>query len=208
MAENDSETTASEPEAPKAKLGLMQILMIVGIVVVTEIGVLFAWEMMRPPPQPLDPTAEAEEAAAEEEAVDVADLDPANYLPLDPALVVNLQGEGNAHFLQTTIQLIEKHNLRNAVVRLLLRMSPESEAQFNENAVREALRRSAAFHIASIRKEVDHPERTRLGTSPEGLTPEQLLDRYLLSREIPPERRAELIELASEIFDEVSGRDV
>jgi len=132
------------------------------------------------------------------------------FIPVDARNFVTLKADlrDDPRPTQTTIQLIEKHNLRNAVVRLLLRMSPESEAQFNENAVREALRRSAAFHIASIRKEVDHPERTRLGTSPEGLTPEQLLDRYLLSREIPPERRAELIELASEIFDEVSGRDV
>lgn len=123
MAEN--ETEASEA-APQAKLGMMQLLMIVGIVLVTEVAVLFAWESLRPPPQPPDPALESEEAAA----TSVADLEPANYLPLDPALVVNLQGDGESHFLQTTIQLMTRNKevyeaakthspaIRNALIML------------------------------------------------------------------------------------------
>ena len=47
MAENDNEATEA---APQAKLGMMQLLMIIGIVLVTEVGILFAWESMRPDP--------------------------------------------------------------------------------------------------------------------------------------------------------------
>ncbi len=124
MAENDTQATEA---APQAKLGMMQLLMIVGIVLVTEVAILFAWESLRPPPAPVDPTAESEEAAT----ADVSELEPANYLPLDPALVVNLQGEGGeSHFLQTTIQLMTRNKevyeaakthspaIRNALIML------------------------------------------------------------------------------------------
>ncbi|MEQ8675818.1 MAG: exonuclease SbcCD subunit D [Aggregatilineales bacterium] len=104
---------------------------------------------------------------------------------------------------RTVLQLIEKHNLDNAVVRFILQFSQTSETRFNENAIRDALKRSGAFHIAGIRKEVEQPARARLGGSPEGMTPDQLLERYLQSQEIPPERRNELLEVAESIFDQL-----
>ncbi len=48
-------------------------------------------------------------------------------------------------------------------------------------------------------------DRARLGGNPEGLTPEQLLERYLISKETPRERRAELAEAAQQVFDAVDG---
>lgn len=98
---------------------------------------------------------------------------------------------------------IRQHTLKGAVVRLLVEVTPENEARFNEGAVREALRQAEIYHLAGLRKEVDRPERARLGTSPEGLTPEQLLERYLISKETPPERREQLLEAARSIFDAV-----
>lgn len=100
-----------------------------------------------------------------------------------------------------TVQTIEKHNLKNAVVRVLLQLSPESEAKFREDYVHEALKRAQVFYIATIRKEVEQASRMRLGGSPEGLTHIELLDRYLASREIPQERRNELLEVAEDLFE-------
>lgn len=107
---------------------------------------------------------------------------------------------------KTTIHQIEQYNLRNAVVRLRLKFSPETEARFNENAVREALRRAGAFYIAAIGKDIEQPARIRLGKSPEGLTHMELLERFLVSKETPKERRAELLETALIIIDEVEGK--
>ena len=107
---------------------------------------------------------------------------------------------------RTTVQMIEQHNLQNAVVRILLTFSPESEVKFRENYVREALRRANVFYVATIRKEVDQPERARLGTNPEGLTHQELLERYLLSKEIPIERRNELLEVAEALFEEIKSK--
>jgi exonuclease SbcD len=107
---------------------------------------------------------------------------------------------------QETIRLIESHNLRQAVVRMYLQMTTESEARFNEGAVRHALQTAGVFHFAALRKEIDQPTRARLGGSPEGLTAEQLLERYLISKEVSPERRAELSEAASVIFGSGEGK--
>ncbi len=110
---------------------------------------------------------------------------------------------------QETVNLIGKHALRDAVVRLILQFTPESEVRFNEGAIRETLRQAGVFHLAAIKKEVEQPVRARLGASPEGLTPEELLERYLISREVEPERRTELLTAASEILNpEDKGLDL
>jgi hypothetical protein len=80
-------------------------------------------------------------------------------------------------------------------------VTPESEARLNESIIRDALKEAGINHLAVIRKQVEQPARARLGGSPEGLTHAELLERYLMSREIPPERRQELLALAETIFD-------
>lgn len=125
------------------------------------------------------------------------------FVELDARPFVTLKADllDDSQPTQTVIRLIEKHNLREAVVRVLLKLSPESEARLNEPAVREALKRAGAFFVAAIRKEVEQPARARLGANPEGLTPEELLERYLISQQTPPERRAELLEAAEPILN-------
>ena len=50
-------------------------------------------------------------------------------------------------------------------------------------------------------RDVERPARLRLGASPEGLAPDQLLERYLVSHEIPSERIDVLLDHARHIFD-------
>lgn len=102
---------------------------------------------------------------------------------------------------QDVVRLIGKHALRDAVVRLILQFTQESEVRFNDMAIRETLRQAGVFHLAAIRKEVEQPVRARLGASPEGLTPEELLERYLISKEVEPERRSELLNAANAILN-------
>lgn len=101
---------------------------------------------------------------------------------------------------EQVLKLIERHDLREAVVRLNIQMSPDSEARLNENTIRDELKRAGIYQIASIRKQVDQPIRARLGASPEGLTHAELLERYLISKDIPLDRRYELLEAAQAIF--------
>jgi exonuclease SbcD len=101
---------------------------------------------------------------------------------------------------QETVALIGKYNLREAVVRVLLDFTPESHARFTESAVRDALRAAGAFTVAAVKKTIEQPARARLGTNPEGLDHLQLLEHYLLSREVTPARREELLDAVRELL--------
>jgi len=118
-------------------------------------------------------------------------------------LKANLRAEANP--TDKVLKLIAKHDLEGAVVRLLLDLSPESEARLNENTLRDELKRVGVYQLAAVRKQIEQSARARLGASPEGLTNFELLERFLLSKEIPPERRRELLDAAEAIFDRGGG---
>ncbi|MCY4072903.1 MAG: exonuclease SbcCD subunit D [Chloroflexi bacterium] len=97
------------------------------------------------------------------------------------------------------LDTLKQHRLEEAIVRLELRLTPESEALLDENAIVEALKRAGVFHIAGIRKDIERGRRTRLGRSPEGLSPLELLERYFEIREVDAARREALLERARDI---------
>ena len=108
MAEN-TETSNAPAEPAQAKLGMVQILLIIALVVVTQVVMKVVLDTFFPPPTAAELAAQEAAALAAEEEPDVAELGPANYLPLDPALVVNIQNKGKSQFLQTTIQLMTRN---------------------------------------------------------------------------------------------------
>ncbi len=96
-------------------------------------------------------------------------------------------------------EAVSRYNIRDAVVRVILRLRPDQEQRVRETDVRRWLG-DAAF-VGGIRFEVERRARLRLGTvRPEELTPMQLLERYLEAKEVPPDRRRELLTAAEEIF--------
>jgi flagellar FliL protein len=107
MAES-AEPAEDTEETPKAKLGMVQILLIVVLVIVTQVIMKVVLDTFFPP-QVVAENAEDGEAEADQEEVPVEELEPANYLPLDPALVVNIQDEGKSQYLQTSIQLMTRN---------------------------------------------------------------------------------------------------
>lgn len=120
-------------------------------------------------------------------------VDARRFVTLDIDLRTSDDPTGDA------IAALERSPLLNAVVRVFVKLTPEREPSFNEALFRDMLRRQGAFFF-TVRKEVESPERARLGSSPEGMTPTELLDRYLMSRETPAARRAELLAEAERIF--------
>jgi exonuclease SbcD len=105
------------------------------------------------------------------------------------------------------VKLIARHDLHEAVVRLILDLSPETESRFNENIVRDELKHAGVFQIAGIRKQIEQPARARLGANPEGLTPLELLERYLISKEVAEDRRLELLDAALPILQRDTYQD-
>jgi exonuclease SbcD len=126
-------------------------------------------------------------------------------LPARPFVTLKADLRDEPNPTDKLLKQIARHDLRGAVVRLVVDLSPESEARLNENTIREELKRAGVYQMAAIRKQVEQPIRARLGASPEGLTQAELLERYLISKEISPERRAELLEAAEAIFDSSGG---
>lgn len=96
-------------------------------------------------------------------------------------------------------QAVAAYNVRDAVVRLMMKLRPEQERLVRDTDVRSLLA-EAAF-IGGIQRDVERPARLRLGTvRAEELTPPQLLERYLEAKEVPLERRQELLKAAEGIF--------
>jgi exonuclease SbcD len=91
------------------------------------------------------------------------------------------------------------HELAEAVVRVILHLGADQEEMIRDREIRRLLG-DAAF-VGGIRREVEREARIRLGNlSPEELTSQELLERYLDAKETPPERKEELLELAEELL--------
>jgi exonuclease SbcD len=108
---------------------------------------------------------------------------------------------------QSVLKAINKRDLKDAVVRVLITTTPETDTLINQRAVEAALG-NAAF-IAAVQREVDYPVRARLGVDrPEGLSPKELLERYLISKDTPPDRLEILRQYAEQLFaDAAPGLD-
>jgi exonuclease SbcD len=106
----------------------------------------------------------------------------------------------------TVLQAIAKQKVKDAIVRVYIRVSAENEGLIQENEIRKALK-DACF-IAAVSKEVERGHRARLGGQPiEGLTPLQALKLYLESKKTPKEREKLLLEYGEKLIQQCSGSD-
>ncbi|MCD6289049.1 MAG: exonuclease SbcCD subunit D [Anaerolineae bacterium] len=101
---------------------------------------------------------------------------------------------------QQVLDAIASHPIRDAVVRLIIQTTIEAEPRLDDTAIRRAL--APAFYVAAISRDVERPARLRLGSqeSIEALTPPEMLRRYLVARQVPPERVDLLLRYARELF--------
>ena len=97
------------------------------------------------------------------------------------------------------LEAIDRQDVADAVVRVFIQARPEQEGLLRDADVRRAL--ADSYYVAGISKEIERAYRQRLGgESPEGLTPKDLLARYLESKDTPPERSEVLLQYAEEIL--------
>jgi len=96
-------------------------------------------------------------------------------------------------------QAVIAHNLRDGVVRLILRLRADQEPLVRDRDVRGLL--SDAYFVASINREVEREARVRLGSlAPEEMTDRELLAKYLETKNTDPERAGVLLKHAKAIF--------
>ena len=121
-----------------------------------------------------------------------------------PFVTVRADVRESASPLMELQQAIGPHDLRDAVVRLILRMQAEQEPLVRDRDVRDLL--SDAYFIASIVREVEREARVRLGKlAPEEMTDHELLAKYLEAKNTEPERSRVLLEQAESIFKDPKG---
>jgi exonuclease SbcD len=114
-------------------------------------------------------------------------------------LRVDVKGSGNP--TEKIQKEIARHDLNDSVVRLIITADPESDLLLQERSIQQALQDAKVSHVAAIQRDVERANRLRLGTSPEGLLPDQLLEHYLRSRKFSSEQIDELLQHARQIFE-------
>ncbi len=123
------------------------------------------------------------------------------FVPVDARrfVTIHVRADGE-NPTQQVLDAIAAHPIQGAVVRLMIRTTPQANPRLDDTAIRRAL--APAFHIAAIAREVERPLRLRLGSqeSIEALTPLQLLERYLSTRQVAPERVAVLLRYAQQLM--------
>jgi len=114
-------------------------------------------------------------------------------------LTIRADVRDEADPLAVLLAAIERHDVNDAVVRVVIQARPEQEGLFRDADIRRTL--EPAYYIASISKEIERAYRLRLGgESPEELAPAELLARYFESTEIPADRIKTLLHYAEEIL--------
>ena len=94
---------------------------------------------------------------------------------------------------------VAKHDIGQAVVRLILRLRADQEPAVRDYDLRALL--SEAYAIGSISREVERKARVRLGDqAPEEMTDRELLRSFLEIKDTPSERIATLLDHAETIF--------
>lgn len=100
---------------------------------------------------------------------------------------------------QEVIDSIGKHDVKDAVVKVIINVPPESAHDVDVAAIRHALKDS--FFIAAISKNISRVTRETLGETPEELSPLQALDRYFAAKKVDPKRSKHLADLARELLE-------
>lgn len=104
------------------------------------------------------------------------------------------------HPTNAVLREIARHDVKDAVVRVRVRLAQHQEAALRMRAIEEAL--ADAYVIAGILRDVQRDARSRIGIqNPEALSPEALLERYFISKNTPRERIADLLRAARELMD-------
>jgi len=117
-----------------------------------------------------------------------------------PFLTINIDVREEDDPTMATQAAIAPYDLADAIVRVNVRLRPEQDASLREKDIRAALR--DADYIAAINRQADREVRERLGgLSPEGLTPKQLLQKYLFAKNVDDDRIDLLVKHAEQMFE-------
>ncbi len=124
--------------------------------------------------------------------------------PTRPLRQIIIDARQQAQPMPLVKETLSAMNLADAVVKLIIRATPENEPHLNIREIRKLLKDKEVAHVASIIRDVERPIRLRLGTAQEiaNASPQELLARYFEAKQVARERRKMLLKYADQIFAE------
>jgi exonuclease SbcD len=125
------------------------------------------------------------------------------FIPVDARrfVTIRLDVTTSDDPLTQILDELTQHPIDGAVVRVIIKATEAQEILLDDKPIRQALR--GASYIASVVHDIQRTQRHRLGNvSAEELTPREVLELYLDSKETPADRKAELLRHAEAIFRE------
>ena len=114
-------------------------------------------------------------------------------------VTIEVQADGAEPMAQVQ-EAIAAHDIREAVVRLIIHTTMEKNRLLHDNEIHKLL--SEAFKVATVVRDVERVSRLRLGSDQtiEQMTPLEVLERYLQVRQVPTERIEKLLEYAQRVM--------
>lgn len=108
-------------------------------------------------------------------------------LDVRPFVTVRVQADGEDPTAQI-VQALKRASIDEAVVRVIVQTTAERGPLINEKELFRALK--GAFHVAPIVRDIVRSDRMRLGGQQDiaGMTPLEVLERYLQVKQTPPDR--------------------
>lgn len=112
---------------------------------------------------------------------------------------VDIRDSGNA--VSAVQAKIKARDLNGAIARVTVKLHAHQEASLRERDIEKLLREAGVYTIAAITKDVEREVRTPLGaSSPETLSPAQLVEKYFLSKDKPMDEVTKYVKAAESLF--------
>lgn len=118
-----------------------------------------------------------------------------------PFVTIEVQADGADPMAQVR-EAIAKHELQDAIVRLIIHTTVEKNHHLDDNEIHKLL--DEAFKVATIVRDVRREPRLRLGPNQnvEQMTPLEVLRTYLQARQVEKQRIEKLLEYAQQIMSD------
>ncbi len=108
--------------------------------------------------------------------------------------------------MQREADKMKNGGLKNAIVRVRLKLSSDQQGALREDELRRTLNELGVYHIAAIAQEVDRVRRIRLGgDSTTGLSPMEVLQKYLETKSVKADRIELLLKHAQALINGAAG---
>jgi exonuclease SbcD len=118
-----------------------------------------------------------------------------------PFITLELDARAEADPTAALVSRIRERNLKDAIVRVKVRLDEGQETLLRKREVEAALAEAGIANLAGLSTEVERAVRTPgLGAHAEALTPVQWLERYFSAKNKPPERVEKLLQAAQDVL--------